>query len=83
LLQRLEDYFGSPYPYDKLDQIVVPITTAWGCDGERRLIAYSDQYLLAKPSEDILPRQKARASVQAHEMAHQWVRQPGHDEVVG
>src|SRR5581483_10639980 len=30
LIEMLEDYFGTPYPYEKLDQIIVPVTTAWG-----------------------------------------------------
>jgi alanyl aminopeptidase len=70
-VQLLEDYFGIPYPYEILDQVVVPVTTAWGAMENAGLIAYG-QFLLAKPGEDTLPRQRGRLSTMVHEMAHQW-----------
>ena len=70
-VQLLEEYFGTPYPYEKLDQIVVPITTAWGAMENAGLIAYG-QFLLAKPTEDTLPLQRGRLNTMIHEMAHQW-----------
>lgn len=70
-LESLEKYFGVPYPYEKLDQIVVPLTTAWGAMENAGLIAYG-QFLLVKPAEDSLPQQKGRLSTMIHEIAHQW-----------
>lgn len=70
-IQYLESYFGIPYPYEKLDQIVVPITTSWGAMENAGLIAYG-QPLLARPGEDTLLRQQGRLSGMVHEMAHQW-----------
>lgn len=70
-IELLEAYFGIPYPYEKLDQIVVPITTSWGAMENAGLIAYG-QPLLAKPAEDTLVRQQGRLSVMVHEMSHQW-----------
>jgi len=71
LIQMLEEYFGTPYPYEKLDQIVVPLTTAWGAMENAGLIAYGD-FLLSSKEEDSELRQRSRASTMEHEMSHQW-----------
>jgi alanyl aminopeptidase len=71
-VELLEDYFGIPYPYAKLDQVVVPVTTAWGAIENAGLIAYG-QFLLAQPNEDTLARQRSRLGTMVHEIAHQWV----------
>jgi alanyl aminopeptidase len=70
ILAKLEDYFGIPCPYEKLDSIVMPISNfAMENVG---LITYGQSLLLAKPGQDTLRRQRECASVVAHEMAHQW-----------
>ncbi len=70
LLQLLEKYFGTPYPYEKLDSVVMPISNfAMENVG---LITYGSTILLAKPGEDTINRQRDMAWVTAHEMAHQW-----------
>jgi alanyl aminopeptidase len=71
LIAMLEDYFGTPYPYEKLDQIVVPITTAWGAMENAGLIAYGD-FLLSPPQQDTELQQRERAVTMEHEMSHQW-----------
>jgi cytosol alanyl aminopeptidase len=71
VVARLEDYFGIPYPFAKLDQIVVPLTASWGAMENAGLIAYS-QALLTKPGEDTPPRERGRLSLMLHETAHQW-----------
>ncbi len=71
LIAMLEDYFGMPYPYEKLDQIVVPLTTAWGAMENAGLIAYGD-FLLSPKEQDTGLRQRVRAGAMEHEMAHQW-----------
>jgi len=71
LIDMLEDYFGTPYPYDKLDQIVVPLTTAWGAMENAGLIAYGD-FLLSPPDQDTDLQRLQRASAMEHEMSHQW-----------
>ncbi len=70
LLSALEDYYGIPYPYGKLDSIAVPLFG--GAMENPGLITYAQTLILAKPSEDSLERQRSYASVSAHEMAHQW-----------
>ena len=70
LLKRLEDYFGRPYPYEKLDSVVMPISNF--AMENAALITYSESLLLSKPENDSIHRQRLCASVVAHEMAHQW-----------
>lgn len=70
-IRRLEEYFGTPYPYEKLDQVVVPLTTAWGAMENAGMIAYG-QSLLARPGEDTPTRERGRLSTMVHEMSHQW-----------
>ena len=72
LIELLETYFGIPYPYEKLDQIAVPLTTAWGAMENAGLIAYGGRYLLSPPSQDTSLRQQGRTSTMEHEMSHQW-----------
>ena len=70
ILSLLEDYFGMPYPYEKLDSVVMPISNfAMENVG---LITYGASLLLSKPDQDTLNRRRGCASVVAHEMAHQW-----------
>jgi len=71
LIELLESYFGTPYPYEKLDQIVVPLTTAWGAMENAGLIAYGD-FLLSPPQQDTELRRRRRAHTMEHEMSHQW-----------
>jgi cytosol alanyl aminopeptidase len=71
LIELLEDYFGTPYPYEKLDQIVVPLTTAWGAMENAGLIAYGD-FLLSPKEQDTGLLQRRRAETMEHEMSHQW-----------
>ncbi|PZN94932.1 MAG: peptidase M1 [Alphaproteobacteria bacterium] len=69
LLALLEDYFGSPYPYEKLDALASPIQG--GAMENAGLIIYSDSLILL--DDDAPPSQlRGFGEVSAHEMAHQW-----------
>ncbi|WP_439534819.1 M1 family aminopeptidase [Polymorphobacter sp.] len=69
LLARLEDYFGIPYPYEKLDFIASPVQG--GAMENAGLILYSDNLILL--GRDAPFGQLRRfAEVVSHEMAHQW-----------
>jgi alanyl aminopeptidase len=70
LLTRLESFFGSPFPYAKLDSIVMPISNF--AMENAGLITYGESELLSKPANDTIRRQRECAIVAAHEMAHQW-----------
>jgi alanyl aminopeptidase len=70
LLKLLEQYFGTPYPYEKLDSVVMPISNF--AMENAGMITYGQSLLLAKPDNDTIERQRECAIVTAHEMAHQW-----------
>jgi cytosol alanyl aminopeptidase len=71
LLDRLEDYFGIPYPYPKLDLLAVPVFNA-GAMENAGLITFQAVLLQTKPAEQTLGKKRTFATVAAHEMAHQW-----------
>ena len=72
LFTRLEQYFGIPYPYPKLDSLVIPQTVAFGAMENPGLITYAQSLLLANPSDLSDGFKRNCAETTAHEMAHQW-----------
>lgn len=72
LLELLQDEFGIPYPFGKLDALAIPRTVGFGAMENPGLITYSSSYLLARPEDEGIEFRRALASVAAHEMAHQW-----------
>ena len=71
VLPRLEDYFGLPYPFGKLDQIGVPDFEA-GAMENAGAVTFREVALLADPATAPLAVQKRVAEVITHELAHQW-----------
>jgi cytosol alanyl aminopeptidase len=71
ILEVQERYFGSPFPYEKLDIVAVPDFAA-GAMENVGLITYREQLLLLDDNAAMSQR-RAYASVHAHELAHQWV----------
>jgi alanyl aminopeptidase len=70
LLLAMEDYFGTPYPYEKLD-IIAATDFAAGAMENAGAIVYREGLLLM--DEDSSLSQKRRyVTVHAHELAHQW-----------
>ena len=70
LLTVLEEYFGTPYPYKKLDLIAVPKSFG-GAMENVGAITY-DEYLLLMDEQSALDQRRAYAAVHAHELAHMW-----------
>lgn len=70
LLRHLVDYFGSPYPFEKLDSLCMPISNF--AMENAGLITYGQSILLSSPENDTIGRQRDFAITAAHEMAHQW-----------
>jgi alanyl aminopeptidase len=71
LLDRLEHYFGTPYPYPKLDIVAVSVFNA-GAMENAGLITFQQSLVLTKPEQMTQSRQEDYAATAAHEMAHQW-----------
>lgn len=70
LLSVLEEYFGTPYPYKKLDLIAMPESFG-GAMENIGAITY-DEYLLLMDEDSPLNQRRAYTVVHAHEMAHMW-----------
>jgi cytosol alanyl aminopeptidase len=70
LLKLLEDYFGIPFPYEKLDSVVMPISDF--AMENAGLITYAESSLLANPARETINHKRELAAICAHEMAHQW-----------
>ena len=71
LLKSLEDYFGQPYPYEKLDILAVP-EFAYGAMENPGAITFVDRILLGDQAEATPPRLRALTEIMAHEIAHMW-----------
>ena len=72
MLEALEKYFGIPYPYQKLDSMVVPVTVGFGAMENVGLITYSSRLLLATPEHETDQFKQDYLAVGTHEIAHQW-----------
>ena len=72
IIQQLENYFGIPFPYEKADQVAIPLTFGFGAMENAGLVTYAETLLLANPAVDTTQRQRTYASIAAHELAHQW-----------
>ena len=72
LIEILEDYFGTPYPFEKLDSVSIGQTVGFGAMENAGMITYTSRLLQAKPAEESITFKRAYAGVGAHEIAHQW-----------
>mgnify|MGYP001093709650 CR=1 FL=1 len=70
LLERLEKYFGIPYPYEKLDHIAVPQKR--GAMENPGLITFGTETILGKPEDKSIRLQRGYLGIAAHELGHIW-----------
>jgi alanyl aminopeptidase len=70
LFTRLETYFGLPFPYEKLDSLVVPEFPV--CMENAGLITYAQNILLSPPGQETTRFKRLCATTMVHEMAHHW-----------
>ena len=70
ILSVLEEYFGTPYPYRKLDLIAMPESFG-GAMENIGAITY-DEYLLLMDENSPVGQRRTYTAVHAHEMAHMW-----------
>jgi puromycin-sensitive aminopeptidase len=69
--EYLSDYYGIPYPGDKLDHIAIPDFAA-GAMENVGLITYRDAYLVLDRAKASQGELQACLDVIGHEIAHQW-----------
>lgn len=73
ILREYNDYFGTPYPLPKLDNIAVPGSSQFfGAMENWGAILTFEQYLLLDPAISTQADKQGAFATQAHEMAHQW-----------
>ena len=72
ILDRLEDWFGMPHPFAKLDSLSVPITSTFGAMEHAGLVTYASTLLLASAAERTPAFERDYVVTAAHELAHQW-----------
>jgi alanyl aminopeptidase len=70
LLTTLEEYFGTPYPFEKLD-IVAATDFSAGAMENAGAIFYREPLLLMDENSS-LSQKRRYVNVHAHELAHQW-----------
>ena len=70
ILTALEEYFGTPYPYEKLDIIAAP-EYAFGAMENPGAIVYRE-YLMLLDEDSPLRQKRGYNRVHSHELAHQW-----------
>jgi aminopeptidase N len=71
ILAYYDRYFGIKYPYAKLDMVALPDFSA-GAMENTACITYREILLLLEDQHASLQAKRGVASVEAHEMAHQW-----------
>ncbi len=72
LVDILEDYFGTPYPFEKLDSVSIPQTVNFAAMENAGMITYASSILMAKSPAETPAFRRNYASIAAHEIAHQW-----------
>ncbi len=72
LLEITEEWFGVPYPYEKLDMLTIPLTIGFGAMENAGLITWVETLILIDPKTGSKERQHTWISVASHEIAHQW-----------
>ncbi|MFT3694824.1 MAG: M1 family metallopeptidase [Kofleriaceae bacterium] len=71
VVSLLEKWFGIPYPYPKLDVMVLPVSSGFGAMENAGLITM-DGHLMLMDAKASATRHSVWISVLAHEGAHQW-----------
>lgn len=69
MVELLEDYFGEPFPFPKMDQVSTPVLR--GAMENAGAALYRDD-LLVMDADAPVAQQRAFAVTAAHELGHQW-----------
>ena len=71
LVDLLADYFGMPYPYEKLDLLSIPLTVGFGAMENAGLVTLTERLILLGPNASWEARHHWIVTA-SHELAHQW-----------
>jgi alanyl aminopeptidase len=72
IIDLLEEFFGSRYPYEKMDMLAIPITVGFGAMENVGLITYAETIMLIDPKHASRASEHGWVAVAAHELGHQW-----------
>src|SRR6185503_11945064 len=72
ILDLLEEWFGIPYPYEKLDMLAVPIVIGFSAMENAGLVTCVEQLMLFDPKKPSWRQRRGYIAVTSHELAHQW-----------
>jgi cytosol alanyl aminopeptidase len=72
IVDLLEDWFGIPYPYGKLDLLTIPLTLGFGAMENAGLVTFSEGLSLFEQTTPSWDKRHTWVLVAAHELAHQW-----------
>jgi alanyl aminopeptidase len=72
ILKALESYFGSPYPFRKLDLIGVPENAMFGAMENAGAVTFLESILLLDSATASAAQRRMLVSLTAHELAHMW-----------
>ena len=72
IVELEEEYFGRPYPFEKLDQVVIPQAVGFGAMENAGMITYAGNIMLATPREETPRFRRGYVGTAAHEIAHMW-----------
>jgi alanyl aminopeptidase len=72
LIDALEEWFGTPFPYEKLDALVMPLTVGFVAMENASLATFAESVLLVDPAHASQERKHRWVVIAAHELAHQW-----------
>jgi alanyl aminopeptidase len=72
LIDLLEEFFGSPYPYEKMDMLTIPVTVGFGAMENVGLITFTETSMLLDARRAAKEREYAWIFIAAHELGHQW-----------
>ena len=72
IVDLLEDWFGIPYAFGKVDLLAIPLTSGFGAMENAGLVTFAENLVLIEPHHPSWRRRAAFVRVAAHELAHQW-----------
>ncbi len=72
VVDLLESWFATPYPYEKLDMLTIPLTVGFGAMENAGLITHAENIILFEPKTISAKQKRTYINIVAHEIAHQW-----------